>query len=184
MRNDLKYALRGLRLHPGFAATVVTTFALGNPDVSHAAFLFAMALIYFFLHIESRRFRLFEWSRYRVRLLERSFYFEMLGAEAPSDWRERLLADLDRPRSPIGRLDALGWRLRRNYLWIYGALILAWAFKLDTTNGKAESFAEVVTRATIGPMPGWLTMIVVAGFYALVLGLAVYASHDYRMEGD
>lgn len=162
----------------------VTTFALGNPEVSHAVFLFAMVLIYAFLHIESRRFRVYEMARYRVRLLERSFYQEVLDAEAQTRWRESLLADLNKPRTPISRLDALGWRLRRNYLWIYGALILAWGFKLDFVGSKAATFGEFVARAAVGPMPGWLTIGVVIAFYSLVLSVAAYASRDYRMEGD
>lgn len=162
----------------------VTTFALADPAITHAVFLFAMVLIYAFLHIESRRFRVYEMSHYRVRLLERSFYQEILEADATPKWQERLLMDLNQPKTPISRLDALGWRLRRNYLWIYAALILAWAFKLDFIGGKAESFTEFVTRAGVGPMPGWLTVLVVVTFYITVLLIAVYASRDYRLEND
>jgi uncharacterized membrane protein len=162
----------------------VTTFALGDPTIPHAVFLFAMVLVYFFLHIESRRFRVYEMSHYRTRLMERFFYHEMLNVDVGPDWHALLLADLAKPRSPVKRLDALGWRLRRNYLWIYGALILAWAVKLDFMGSKALTFLEVLSRAGVGPMPGWLTVLIVSSFYVLVFGLAVYASRDYRLEDD
>src|SRR5438128_8205950 len=56
------------------SSALVTTFALGNPQIPHAAFLFLVAVVYFFLQLEARRFRAYEASRHRVHLLERYFY--------------------------------------------------------------------------------------------------------------
>src|SRR5690242_2518676 len=56
-----------------------TTFALGGAERSHAVFLFVMAINYFFLHLEAKRFQAYETSRHLVQLLERSFYPEILG---------------------------------------------------------------------------------------------------------
>jgi uncharacterized membrane protein len=161
----------------------VTTFALADPRVPHAVFLFAMALVYFFLHLESRRFLAYMSSKQRVQLLERHFYANMLG-EGDTSWQQQLLEDLKHPTCPVGRLTATGWRLRRNYLWIYGALILAWGFKLDFLDTKAETFAEFARRAAVGPMPGWLTVLVVGVFYLTVFVLALYASTRFRLENE
>lgn len=162
----------------------VTTFAMGNQDVSHAVFLFAIILVYAFLHLEARRFTIYEMSHQRVRYLERYFYREVLGGEADPTWRNKILDSLARPRSPISRLSAIGWRLRRNYLWIYGALILAWMVKLDFSQGKARSTAEFISRAEVGPFPGWLVVLLVGLFYLAATVLAASSSRRYRLELD
>jgi len=46
----------------------IVTFALGNPEVSHAVFLFAMLLTLFFLTLEARRFRIYETAHRRVQI--------------------------------------------------------------------------------------------------------------------
>lgn len=162
----------------------VTTFAFGDPAVTHAVFLFAMLLVYAFLHLESRRFIFYEMSHQRVRLLERFFYQEMLGSSHEENWQQRMMTSLTAPRSPISRLNALGWRLRRNYLWIFGALITAWAVKLDLAGGKARSTAELVDRAEIGPFPGPLVVGLVLLFYSTAIFLAASSSLRYRLELD
>ena len=55
------------------SSALITTFALGNPQIPHLAFLFLMFVNFFFLHLEARRFRAYEASRHRVHLLERFF---------------------------------------------------------------------------------------------------------------
>jgi uncharacterized membrane protein len=161
----------------------VVTFAFGNEAVPHAVFLFAMLLVYAFLHFESRRFVAYELAHQRVRLLERFFYHEMLSGEADPEWRQRLLASLARPQSPISRIDAIGWRLRRNYLWIFGGLIVAWVVKLDSLSDQT-GVVELVARAAIGPLPGGAVVALVALFYLVLIGLAVYASRDYPLEAE
>lgn len=71
--------------------SVVTTaglasFALGDATNSHATFLFAMFMNYFFLRLEARRFRTFEIAHHRVRIMERFFYPAMLGDKVDPGW--------------------------------------------------------------------------------------------------
>src|SRR5690349_959728 len=115
------------------SSALVTTFSLGNPMIPHEAFLFLMFVNGFFLIIEARRFRVYEAARYRVLLMERYFYPEVLGEGSPRDWRPALVEALRTPYSypPVSLLAAIGWRLRRNYLWIYLAVLLTWIAKLE-----------------------------------------------------
>src|SRR5438445_8033993 len=119
------------------SSALVTTFSLGNPAIPHAAFLFLMLINVFFLTVEARRFRVYEAARYRVLLLEHYFYPEVLGEGSPRDWRRALIEALRTPYSfpPVGVLGAVGWRLRRNYLWIYMAVLLTWIAKLEIAGG-------------------------------------------------
>src|SRR5919204_2802952 len=73
------------------------TFVLGNASMPHAALLFLMLILLFFLLVEARRFRAYEVSRFRVQLLERYFYPELLGAPVDQAWTRWLVEALQRP---------------------------------------------------------------------------------------
>ncbi|GHF51873.1 putative membrane protein [Deinococcus metalli] len=169
--------------------SVVTTaglasFALGDVNNSHATFLFAMFMNFFFLRLEARRFRSYEIAHHRVRIMERFFYPAMLGENVDPGWHQLLLAELARPRSPMSRSDAMGWRLSRNYLWIYAAVLLAWLAKLDLDQPKGWvlEFPDALSLADIGSFPGWLVFLAVAVFYAYLIGLAYRAARTYPLE--
>lgn len=108
----------------------------------------------------------------------------MLGDAVDPGWHQLLLAELAKPRSPMDRWDALGWRLRRNYLWIYVGILMAWIAKLDTVRAKNEVFSAgtLLDEARIGRFPGWVVWLAVALFYAYLVILAVQASRDYPLE--
>ena len=66
-------------------------------------------------------------------------------------WREELAQDLDSPSFKCTRLQAIGFRLRRNYLLIFGVHLGAWWVKLGMHPTVATSFQEVASRAAVGP---------------------------------
>ena len=164
----------------------LASFALGDRLNSHATFLFAMFMDYFFLHLEARRFRNYEISHHRVRIMERFFYPAMLGDHVDPSWHQLLLAELAKPRSPMSRTDALGWRLRRNYLWLYFAVLLGWLAKLDLSRlpGEPRTAKHFLELASIGLLPGWLVMLGVLSFYSFLVWLMVRATRDYPLEQD
>ncbi|WP_425145546.1 DUF2270 domain-containing protein [Deinococcus sp.] len=162
----------------------LASFALGNSDNSHVTFLFAMFMNYFFLHLEARRFRVYEISHHRVRIMERFFFPSVLNEKVDPNWYLLLLAELARPRSPMTRTDSIGWRLRRNYLWIYAVILMAWFAKLDIDRSKAQPFSprSLIDVAAIGQLPGWIVLVLVAAFYAFLIRLAIRATRDYPLE--
>lgn len=159
----------------------IVTFALGNPEVSHAVFLFAMVLTLFFLNLEARRFRIYETAHRRVRLLELGFYAEVLGGQPETGWEGALLENLQRPESPVSGLGALGWRLRRTYLWVYAALLLAWWGKLILVRSPLSG---ALAEASIGSVPGVAVAFWVGGFYLLLVAVAIVGSRRYPLEPD
>src|SRR5215212_2461224 len=158
---------------------LVGTFAFGNQDVSHAALLFAMLLNVFFLFVEARRFRHYEASRSRVQLMEQHFYPEILERPVPPGWTDLLIASLRPTQPPLSGLAAVAWRVRRNYLWIYSILILAWVAKLELAGGPSFDIDGLFTRASIGSIPGWLIWVVVVGFYIGLIFVAWSAARRY-----
>jgi len=165
------------------SSALVTTFSLGNQTIPHAAFLFLMFINVFFLVVEARRFRVYEAARYRVLLLERYFYPEVLGDGSPRDWRRALIEALRTPYSypPVGMLGAMGWRLRRNYVWIYAAVLLTWIAKLEIAGGSA---ADLVGGASIGRVPGSVVWALVIVTYLVLIGVGILAKRSYPMGSE
>jgi uncharacterized membrane protein len=165
----------------------ISTFGLGNPEVPHVIFLLLLALITFFLNIEARRFQIYEMVHVRVRLLERFFYHEMLGVEADSKWHAQILGSLANPKSPINRIQAIGWRVRKNYLTIYLLTVALWLLKLSYATGDplAEpNVAQIIYQARIAGVPGAVVMAIVALSLVILTGLLIYASVSYQLESD
>jgi uncharacterized membrane protein len=165
------------------SVAAVTTFSLATATIPHEAFLFLMVINVFFLVLEARRFKAYEAARYRVLLLEHYFYPEVLtGPEEGSDWRRVLVQALRTPYYPrVGNLGALGWRLRRNYVWIYLAILLTWIAKLEIGGGPATSLLEA---AAVGSIPGTSVWALVAIGYLAMVSIAVLARRSYPMGSE
>src|SRR5689334_17632297 len=109
------------------------SFAFSSAENTHIMILVNSLLIMYFLYIEARRYRFYDLWRSRIRLMETEFFAEMLTPTTESDvnrWRELLARDLHRPHFTISIWQALGRRLRRNYLWIFAVLVLSWLVKV------------------------------------------------------
>jgi uncharacterized membrane protein len=155
---------------------VVTTgaaisFAFSERVGDHRVIILNTLLVTLFLYIEARRYRYYELWSSRVRLMETDFIAAMLVPpfRPASDWAESLAENLLHPQFPISAWEAFGRRLRRNYLWIYVILCLAWLLKLWLQPTSATSWSEFIARAAIGGVPGELVLLIVLGFNGLLL---------------
>lgn len=163
---------------------VVTTgaaisFAYSRTAVEdHRLIILNVLLVTLFLYIEARRYRYYELWSYRVRLMETDFFATMLVPPfhpAP-DWAESLAENLLHPQHPISMLEALGRRLRRNYIWIYIILGLAWLSKIWLHPSPAASWQEFLSKAAIGSVPGHIILvagIILNGILMLIALLTV-----------
>ena len=164
-------------------SALVATFAFNNEQISHIPLLVVMLVNYFFLHVEARRFRAYEATRYRVQLLERCFYPELLGEPVRADWPRQLVDALRSPGLTVDLWGALGWRLRRTYLAIHAAVLVAWLGKLFLSAGGTLDINVLLTKAAIAVIPGWLVGAVVALFSLWLVVLAVGAQRNKSL-GD
>jgi uncharacterized membrane protein len=181
-----------------WAITVIAAMlsvSLSTPTAHHGVLLFAMLLVMLLLGIEARRYRFFDVYRTRVRQLERHYYAEVFAPGITPDpgWTRLLAEDLRHPMFHVSLREAFGRRLRRNYGWMFAILLLAWVLKITSARlqeaGPQGSVAEtthglpeILAGAGLGPLPGWLVMAGVAGFYVWLLAAALRAGR--RDEGD
>lgn len=162
------------------------SFAFGSELVSHVVIILSILLVTLFLGIESRRCRVYEMFSYRIRLMETDFFAAMLVppfAPAP-DWSETLAENLLQPHFSISMWEVVGRRLRRNYLWIYIILGLAWLFNLALHPSPVSTWEGIVIRAAIGVVPGEAVIIFGALFYVIVLMVSFFTRGLHKASGE
>ncbi len=164
----------------------VLTFAFGSSENTHVVILISFALIWLFLIIEARRYRYYELWMLRVRLMETDFFAAMLNPPfAPHQaWATRLSDSLLTPEFPISFLEALGRRLRRNYIWLFLILGIAWMFKILLHPRPAYSFESFLQQAGIGLMPGHVIILLVLAFFILISLFAIITAGLRRSAGE
>ena len=163
-------------------AGATLSFVFSSPSNPHFVIPINSILVAIFLVMEARRYRYYEiWSS-RVRVLETGYFASLLDPEnTPTDeaWAQHLAADLITPHFTITEWEAIGRRLRRNYLWIFALLALSWNLKVYLHPLPARDFNSFIDRATVGVVPGWMVFVVGVVFNAAI---AIFAIGTLRLR--
>ena len=165
-------------------AGATLSFVFSSADNPHFAIPINSILVSIFLFMEARRYRYYEVWANRVRVLETGYFAPMLSHRTiPPDkeWAEHISADLVTPHFTISEWEAVGRRLRANYLWIFILLALSWTLKIYihpapipvATEADRKVFWQIIfQRADVGLAPGWLVVMVGAIFNILIFFVA------------
>ncbi|HXQ70276.1 MAG TPA: DUF2270 domain-containing protein [Pyrinomonadaceae bacterium] len=157
-------------------AGATLSFVFSSPNNPHFVIPINSILVAIFLLMEARRYRYYEiWSS-RVRILETGYFAHLLAPEnqpAEESWAEHLAADLTTPHFTITEWEAIGRRLRRNYLWIFALLALSWNLKVYLSPLPARDFDAFIERAMVGVVPGWIVFVVGVVFNAAIFIFAI-----------
>ena len=113
----------------------------------------------------------------------------MVSTEVGNEpWLKALSEDLRHPHFRLDLSVALARRLRRNYIWMFAILFLAWILKITSPKLQEDGtaidaprpLATFLANAALGPLPGWLVILVIAAFYAGLL----FVYFQKRSRGD
>ena len=159
-----------------FTSAATLSFAFSSASNPHFLIPINSILVAIFLVMEGRRYRYYEIWASRVRVIETGYLAQMLAPESvPRDqeWASHLASDLLTPHFTISEWEAIGRRLRRNYIWIFMLLALSWNLKVYLYPGPAANFEEFLQRATVGLVPGWIVFIIGFVFNATLFFFAV-----------
>lgn len=172
-------------------AGATLSFVFSSPDNPHFAIPINTILVSIFLFMEARRYRYYEVWANRVRILETGYFAPMLSHRTiPPDkeWADHISADLISPHFTISEWEAVGRRLRANYLWIFVLLALSWALKIyihpspipTASPADRERFWELLfNRAQVGLAPGWF-VILVGALFNLTIFLVAFSTLKLR----
>ncbi len=108
-----------------------------------------------------------------------------------ANWLQIVGQNLREPKFFISYGDAFSRRLRRNYIWMFLILLLAWVLKISTPSLQAEggqstlvrSVGEIIGNTGLGPIPGWIVIACVAVFYVWLLIASRRALDDADQGG-
>jgi uncharacterized membrane protein len=162
----------------------MVTFSFGSADSPHFVLLLALGFNGVFLLMESRRYQVFDLWRRRFRLLNRYMIAPVLTGGASVDPATQR-AELARVAEDLGRMvphlafgHAMGYRIRRNYVYLFLVGGVAWVLKLEVHPTPADSLGELVRRAAVGVIPGSLVVGVLTAVAAALLLLALRAPSE------
>lgn len=167
----------------GAAATV--GFAFSGVENTHLVLIFGVFVVFALLWIEARRFRIYDVFRARVRRTEENFFGPILTRELGSpnvNWGALMARDFLHPQFKMNFWEALGIRLRRNYLVLFLILLVCWTGKVAFL-GEADGFFENV-QAGIGQMPIAIPLGFLGAFYGFLLVLYFSTSHRRHVEHE
>ena len=138
------------------------------------------------LWIEARRYRFYDAFRARVRMLEAHFLVPMVMENRhllQGEWKKLVCEDLILPSFKIGKLEAVGRRLKRNYVFIFILIMIAWVYEDFPSRHRTDRFVGAFYRALrVGHIPSWLVAIIFVGTLVTVIGIAIYVGRKTSGE--
>jgi len=160
------------------SSTGIITVAFTYREVPHIVFFFNLALVWIMLWIESRRYRFYDAFRGRVRMLESHFLVPMVSQSTTmldGEWRRMVCEDLILPSFKISKLEALGRRMKRNYVFIFAIIMLAWTLKIFIhAKDPISSPIDFYHALAVHQLPAWFVCTVYTSTIVIVTGLILY----------
>ena len=168
------------------SSTAIITIAFTTREVPHIIFFFNLAIVWAMLWIEARRYRFYDAFRARVRMLEAHFLVPMVMENRDllqGEWKKLVCEDLILPSFKISKLEAVGRRLKRNYVFIFILIMIAWVTKIYLhASAPIEGPRSFYQALRIGHIPSWLVAFVFAGTLVSVTAITIYVSRKSSGE--
>jgi uncharacterized membrane protein len=168
------------------STTAIITIAFSTRGVPHIIFFFNLAIVWVLLWIEARRYRFYDAFRARVRMLEAHFLVPMVMENREmlqGEWKKLVCEDLILPCFKISKLEAIGRRLKRNYMFIFILILMAWVVKIFLhASAPINDFVSFYHALRIGNIPSWLVALIFAGTFVTVISITIYVSNKSSGE--
>ncbi len=168
------------------STTAIITIAFSTREVPHIIFFFNLAIVVVLLWIEARRYRFYDAFRARVRMLEAHFLVPMVMENREllqGEWKKLVCEDLILPSFKITKLEAIGRRLKRNYIFIFVLILIAWLTKVFLhARAPINDFVSFYHALSIGHIPSWLVALVFVATFVSVISITIYVSK--RSSGE
>jgi len=168
------------------SSTAIITIAFSTRGVPHIIFFFNLAIVAVLLWIESRRYRFYDAFRARIRMLEAHFLVPMVMENREllqGEWKKLVCEDLILPCFKITKLEAIGRRMKRNYMFIFILILIAWLTKIFLhATAPITDVVSFYHALRIGHIPSWVVAMVFVGTFISVISITVYVSKSTSGE--
>ncbi len=152
------------------AAVLALSFA--SQDSPPYFLLIGMLALTIFLVFDVRRYRAYDATRSRVRMIEENVFANAFNPEGSvhREWRRELADDLRKPTLKVSGREAMTRRLRRVYFPLLTILLVAWLFRI-TFFVSGEPWFET---AAVPGIAGTTVVAAVVLYYLGVLLVTVW----------
>ena len=168
------------------STTTIIGAAFSFRDLPHIIFFFNLALVWVMLWIEARRYRIYDAFRGRVRMLESHFLVPIVLQNPrilDGEWRRLVCEDLLLPSFKISKIEAIGRRLKRNYVFIFAIILIAWTMKLFIHAPiPIHSFKGFYSALAVAELPSWFVFSVYAGTIITNIVLVIFVARTSSEE--
>ena len=168
------------------STTTIFTVAFSIREMPHIIFFFNICIVLIMLWIEARRYRFYDAFRARVRMLEAHFLVPMVLQNThllQGDWQKLVCEDLLMPSFKISKLEALGQRLKRNYIFIFMVILTAWVTKIFLHSkihiNSPEDFYHALA---VSGFPSWVVAVTFVLTFLSVISLTIYVAQKVPGE--
>ena len=167
--------------------STIFTVAFSIEKVPHIIFFFNIAIVWVMLWIEARRYRFYDAFRARVRMLEAHFLVPIVVHNTKllqGECQKLICEDLLLPSFKISAFEAVGRRLKRNYVFIFLIILTAWITKIFLhANPRIDSFGSFYQALAVGTsIPSWLVAFVFVGTFVSVISITIYIGRSTSGE--
>lgn len=166
--------------------TTIFTVAFSFREVPHIIFFFNVCIVSIMLWIEARRYRFYDAFRARVRMLEAHFLVPMVAQSThmlQGEWQKLVCEDLFLPSFKIGKLEAVGRRLKRNYIFIYFVILAAWVSKIFMHAREPITSVHGFYHAlAVKGFPSWTVATLFLLTYGTVIGITAFVARNTSGE--
>lgn len=160
--------------------TALVSLAFSDRVSNHLILPFCSLVLMLLCVVESRRYRFYDVWRTRVRMLEVHLMVPALYNDKnliEGDWREVLCNDLLLPTYKMGYWEAIGRRLSRTYIFLFGIVLAAWLVKVqDIASDQQLGYFEALGMEGI---PSIAVIIAVGTIHLTPLAILV-GTHRLR----
>jgi len=168
------------------STTTIFTIAFSFRDVPHVIFFFNVCIVGIMLWIEARRYRIYDAFRARVRMLEAHFLVPVVSQNTRmlhGEWEKLVCEDLLLPSYKLSMLEAVGRRLKRNYVFIFGIILVAWITKIFLHSPvRITSFERFYHALAVDSLPSWAVAALLVLTYGTVISIIIYMARKTSGE--
>lgn len=166
--------------------TTLITVSFTIPTLPHIIFFFNIVIVWMLLWIEARRYRFYDAFRARVRMLETHFLVPIILQNQKlleGEWRKLVCEDLILPSFKISVLEAVGRRMKRNYIFLFVIILVAWLTKIFIHGEpRIVDWMTFYTALGVARMPSWFVATLFVTTYAAVIGITIYVAKNSSSE--
>jgi uncharacterized membrane protein len=99
------------------------------------------------------------------------------------EWKKLVCEDLILPSFKITMLEAVGRRLKRNYVFIFLLILIAWVMKIFLhATEPIESLGAFYRALRVGHIAPWFVAIIFVGTFIIVVGMSIYVGRKTSGE--